>query len=114
MCVKITAGEFETKVNAYLETDGVKSFAGLAVWLGVDTDELRATARSGGRKAGVLRHAAAWLEKELIENGLRGKYNATMTSFLLKTAFNYSEKHNDEADAPIRIELSDELKSLAK
>lgn len=115
MCVKIGAKEFEEKVKAYLEADGVKSFAGLAVFLGIDTDELRGVSRSGGRKAALLRCAAACMEKELVENGLRGKYNATMTSFLLKTSFNYSEKHDAAPEAgPIRIELSDDLKNLAE
>jgi hypothetical protein len=98
-------------IDSYFsDEESVKSFAGLALHLGVDSDglsELFADKRFGD----VLARAGTHIEKDIVENGLRGRYNATMSSFLLKTVFGYSEKPEQAAD--VKVEMADELKKYA-
>lgn len=106
------------KIDEYFGTEedggdgraGVKSFAGLALSLGVDAGGLDKMF-ADSRYADLLALAGTRIEKDIVENGLRGRYNATMSSFLLKTVFGYSEKA--EPAGELRVEVADELKKYA-
>lgn len=113
---RLSDEELEKKLREYLGRDEVKSIAGLAAFLGTDSDTLRKGLKKKGRKSELLKGALTHMEKELIELGLKGKYNATITSFLLKSVFNYKEKREDtpEDDGNIKIELAQELKKYAE
>ena len=108
--------ELRKKLEQYFALNEVKSLAGLAAYLGTDTAALKKDLLKKGRKGNLLRGAMTRMEHELIEYGLKGKYNATITSFLLKSAFNYQEKREDkpEPEGKIKIELSDELKKYSE
>lgn len=94
--------------------EAVHTPAGLAVWLGMEKPALERLAREDGRGGALLRMALTRMEKELLENGLRGKYNATMTSFALKCVFGYRDKPEEtSAPGPVRVEVSDELRQYA-
>lgn len=112
---KMSARRLEEALAGYFSgEEAVHTPAGLAVHLGVDKAALERLAQDGGRTGGLLRLAHTRMEKELLENGLRGKYNATMTSFLLKCAFGYRDKPEEAAaPGPVRVEVSDELRQYA-
>ena len=98
-------------IDAYFaDEESVKSFAGLALCLGVDSDGL-AKLFADVRFGDILARAGTHIEKDIVENGLRGRYNATMSSFLLKTVFGYSEKPEPASD--IKVEVAEELKKYA-
>jgi hypothetical protein len=101
-------------IDEYIGEEGVKSLAGLALYLGVDRSTLsqwQADSESGS--AEIVGYAKTCIEKDVVENGLRGKYNATMASFILKTSFGYRDKGDDVPSGPVRIEVSDELREYA-
>lgn len=109
--------ELSARVDAYMALESeVKSPAGLAVFLGMGTEGLQALAQGKSRRAALLRCAMARMEKELIEGALRGKYNATMSAFLLKSEFGYREKRGEasEPSSAIRVELDEPLERLAE
>jgi hypothetical protein len=95
--------------------DEVKSLAGLSVFLQTDKQQLLEVLDKNDKYAEILKYAVTYMEKEIVENGLRGKYNATMASFMLKTVFGYKEKRDDQSEfnSDIKIELADELKKYA-
>ena len=107
-----TKKSLRERIDAYFaDEEGVKSFAGLALFLGIDSAAL-ARMLADARYAGILAGASTHIEKDIVENGLRGKYNATMSSFLLKTVFGYSEK-SAEAAGDVKVEVTEELKDYA-
>lgn len=107
---RVVAQEVETYFE---DTESVKSMPGLALHLGTDSRSLALRMDAGDAVAELLSLARTRMEKELLENGLRGRYNATMASFLLKSTFGYSEKAGKEAAGGVKIELADELKRFA-
>ncbi|MDR3643790.1 MAG: terminase small subunit [Clostridia bacterium] len=107
--------ELSQHIDEYLKRqDEVKSLAGLAVYLKTDQEALRELLDGKGPKARLIGYAMDCIEKELIENALKGKYNATMASFLLKSG--YGRERHDDAPQPtgVKIELADELGRLAR
>jgi hypothetical protein len=109
---KFTRLSLQKRIDIYFsDEESVKSFAGLALFLGTDTNAL-ARMLADSRFADILALAGTHIEKDIIENGLKGKYNATMSSFLLKTVFGYSEKGGETA-GDVRVEVSEELKRYA-
>ena len=114
---RLSYKDFEDKVHDYLsEQEQVKSLAGLGVFLQMDKQQLLELSSKSNKFAEIISYAITFMEKEIVENGLRGKYNATMASFMLKTVFGYNEKKDEQSElnADIRIELADELKRYAK
>lgn len=110
----LTLRELERRIDAYFTgEESFRSPAGLALALGTDSGTLREMREGEGPAAGALKLAMTRLEKELVENGLRGKCNATMTSFLLKTQFGYREKSAQAKEADDPVELPEELKKYA-
>lgn len=99
-------------IDAYNESDCVKSLAGLALFLGVDRQALTQW-MNDEEYADIIGYAKTCIEKDIIENGLRGKYNATMASFILKSSFGYRDKGDELPQGPIRIEVADELSKYA-
>lgn len=98
----------------YTKTDSVKSFAGLALFLGIDHETLQEWERnSDSNYYELMNLAKTYIEKDIIENGLKGKYNATMASFILKASFGYSDKGLAQNDSTIKIEVADELNKFA-
>jgi hypothetical protein len=113
---RINKKELSAKVIEYLERqDEVKSLAGLSVFLQTDKQQLLEQLSKGGKSSDILNFALTYMEKEIVENGLRGKYNATMASFMLKAVFGYKEKRDEQPEAAgdIKIELADELRKYA-
>jgi hypothetical protein len=101
-------------IESYNESDCVKSLAGLALYLGVDRLTLtRWQADSEDGYAEIISYAKTCIEKDIVENGLRGKYNATMASFILKTSFGYRDKGDEMPQGAVKIEVSDELREFA-
>lgn len=101
-------------IDAYNETDCVKSLAGLALFLGIDKATLTQWQLDSESKFNsLINYAKTCIEKDIVENGLRGKYNATMASFILKTSFGYRDKGEDMPHGPVKIEVSDELREYA-
>lgn len=101
--------------NYFADNESVKSFAGLALHLGVDRETLESWIdKEEYGFCEILSLARTRIEKDVIDNGLRGKYNATMATFILKSAFGYRDKQDDARNsAPIRVEVTDELKKYA-
>lgn len=91
----------------------MKSLAGLALSVGIDSRTLTGMLGGGDGAAGLVGMAMTRIEKDIVENGLRGKYNATMSAFLLKTVFGYSEKGGPAAPGDVKVEMSDELTKYA-
>lgn len=110
---KISLRALRQHVDEYLAGEEVKSPAGLAVAVGVDSGRLREMLGGDGAAAEVLRLAMTRLEQEIVESGLRGKANATMTTFLLKTQFGYREKSGAAKEGDAMVELPEELKKYA-
>jgi ABC-type transport system substrate-binding protein len=113
---RLSYKDFENKVYEYLsEQVEVKSLAGLAVFLLMDKQQLLELSNKSEKFAQIISYAITFMEKEIVENGLRGKYNATMASFMLKTVFGYKEKKDEPSEfgSDIKIELADELKRYA-
>ena len=101
-------------IDAYIESDSVKSLAGLALFLEVDRTTLTRWQTGGDEDfAELIGYARTCIEKDVVENGLRGKYNATMASFILKTSFGYRDKGDDAPQGAVKIEVSDELREFA-
>jgi len=101
-------------IDEYISEESVKSLAGLALYLGVNRSALiqwQTDSESG--LAEIVGYAKTCIEKDIVENGLRGKYNATMASFILKTSFCYSDKGDEMPSGPVKIEVSDELREYA-
>jgi len=101
-------------IDAYNESDCVKSLAGLALFL--KTDRATLTRWQTDDTEGfseLIGYAKTCIEKDVVENGLRGKYNATMASFILKTSFGYRDKGEDMPQGAVKIEVSDELREYA-
>jgi hypothetical protein len=101
-------------IDAYIGSDEVKSLAGLALFLGVDRATLsqwQTDEQTGFCE--LIGYARTCIEKDIVENGLRGKYNATMSSFILKTSFGYRDKGDEPPQGPVKIEVSDELARYA-
>ena len=114
---RIKQKEFSEKISAYLnDTEGIKSVAGLCVHLNISKSRFTEMLGKGGKIGSQLEYAFTVIEKETVENSLRGKYNATISSLLLKTTFGYKEKvpEQTETSGEIKIELSDELKRYAE
>jgi hypothetical protein len=92
----------------------VKSLAGLALFLEIDRATLMRWQADGEEGfAELIGYAKTCIEKDIVENGLRGKYNATMASFILKTSFGYRDKGDDMPQGAVKIEVSDELREFA-
>lgn len=105
------------KVGEYLSRqDEVKSLAGLSVFLQTDKQQLLEALNKGDKSSEIINYALTYMEKDIVENGLRGKYNATMASFMLKTVFGYKEKKDEQPEFgnDIKIELAGELEKYAK
>jgi len=112
--LKFTRAGLQKMLADYFDdTESVKSLAGLAIFLGVDSKLLLTMLQDGSGLSEQLNIAKTHIEKDIVENGLRGKYNATMSSFLLKTCFGYSEKVEQQATGDFRVEVADELKKFA-
>lgn len=86
---------------------------GLAVFLTIDHETLNRMCEEKSY-AEIFALAKTYIEKDIIENGLRGKYNATMSSFLLKSVFGYRDKGDDEPKGAVKIEVADELSEYSK
>lgn len=110
---KFTRKALQQALEEYFaDTESVKSLPGLALALKVDGKTLEEWMRDP--KYSELKLAGIRVEKELVENALRGKYNATTATFLLKTVFGYREKAEENGPAgPIQVEVSDELRRFA-
>jgi hypothetical protein len=101
-------------INEYIGDDSVKSLAGLALFLGVDRATLTQWQTGGDDGFNeIVGYAKTCIEKDIVENGLRGKYNATMASFILKTSFGYRDKGDETPSGPVKIEIADELREFA-
>jgi hypothetical protein len=101
-------------IDAYIESDCVKSLAGLALFLEIDRATLTRWQYDVEEDfAELISYAKTCIEKDVVENGLRGKYNATMASFILKTSFGYRDKGDDSPQGAVKIEVSDELREFA-
>jgi hypothetical protein len=97
-------------IDAYVETDGVKSLAGLALYLGIDSAELnQLQSDSKDGYSEIIAYARTCIEKDIVENGLRGKYNASMASFILRSSFGYRDKGELPPQGPVKIEVAEEL-----
>ncbi len=106
--------ELRRRVDAYFAgEETVRSPAGLALAVGLDADTLEAMREADDNTGRLLRLAMTRLEKEIVENGLRGKCSATMTTFLLKTRFGYREKGAPPKEGEAPVELPEELKKYA-
>lgn len=99
--------------DEYLSIDGVKSLAGFAQYLGISRWGLESL-ESDKRFAAIISFVKTAIEKDVVENGLRGKYNATMSSFILKTCFGYREKSEEKLPGAVRIEVADELSAYSE
>ena len=97
----------------FAQEEGVKSLAGLALSIGTDSRTLAGMLGGGDGAAELIGMAMTRIEKDIVENGLKGKYNATMSAFLLKTVFGYSEKDGQAAPGDVKVEMSDELAKYA-
>lgn len=104
--------DLKNRIDDYMkQTPDAKNLAGFAVFMGLD----KKTTLDLLRKKDALDYIMTYLEQDLIENGLRGKYNTTMASFLLKSSFGYGDKDEEkEEDGCIRIEMDGELEKYAK
>lgn len=100
-------------IDEYLSVDGVKSLAGLSAFLGISREKLEKL-ESDRRFTALIAFAKTVIEKDIVENGLRGKYNATMSSFILKTCFGYREKPEEKLPGAVRIEVADELSAYSE
>ena len=101
-------------IDGYIGSDGVKSIAGLALSLGVDRSTLFKWQSNFERGyAELIGYAKTCIEKDIVENGLRGKYNATMASFILRSSFGYRDKGVEMPNDAVKIEVSDELSKYA-
>lgn len=108
---RISLRALRQRIDAYFaKEEAVKSPAGLALAIGVDTAALRNLLDGTDSAAELLGMAMTRLEKEIVENGLRGKSNATMTSFVLKTQFGYRERSGPAREGEVAVELPEELK----
>lgn len=106
--------ELEERASEYLAMpEEARTLAGLAVAVGMDRRELTAAMGGKGRKARLLRRAASVIEKEITENALRGRYNATMASFLLKTDFSQDDVRRPAPPSSVNVELTEELGRLS-
>lgn len=109
-----TKKKLRQKIDEYIAQDSVKSIAGLALYLGVDRSVFGHWLREGDeRLSDILNYARTCIEKDVVENGLKGKYNATMASFILKTSFGYRDRGGDISPEPVKIEVADELMEYA-
>lgn len=108
-----TKKQFCEFTNEYLSDDGVKSLAGFALYLGISRSALEKL-ESDKRYSYFISFAKTAIEKDIVENGLRGKYNATISSFLLKTCFGYREKPEEKLPDAVRIEVADELSAYSE
>jgi hypothetical protein len=104
---------FKRLIDEYVNSEGVKSLAGLALFLSVDRGTLAQWAAGEEDIGALIDYAKTCIEKDLVENGLQGKYNATMTSFILKCSFGYRDRGEEPQQGSVKIELSDELARYA-
>lgn len=112
----LSKNQLKKQIDSYFEAgEEVKTPAGLAVYLGIDRAAFEKLAAEEGSTGNLLRFAKTRMEKEIVENGLKGKLNATMSSFILKTTFGYRDKPEETAALtdPLKVEVSDELKKYA-
>lgn len=110
----LSKSRLKSRIDQYFsDEESVKSLAGLALFLDTDTKTLTGLLSENSGRSEMVSRAKTRIEKDIIENGLRGKYNATMSSFLLKTAFGYSEKAEQIQSGDVKIEVSEELKKFA-
>lgn len=109
---KWTRAALARRIEAYFEQQGVKSLPGLAVFLELDGAALAEQLETPGCLQPLFLAAKTRIERDIVENGLKGAYNASFSSFLLKTAFGYSEKAAPQP-AGLEVELSDELRRYA-
>lgn len=107
-----SAARLRRAVEDYFMRDGVKSLPGLALHLGMDSETLAARMETEDALQPVFLLAKTRVEREVVENGLRGAYNASLSSFVLKTAFGYREK-GEPKPAGLSVELADELRQYA-
>lgn len=113
--IKFTRAGLKKHIEEYFDDgESIKSLPGLAVALGIDVRTLTTMqVETEKGKNELLTLACVRIEKDIVENGLKGKYNATMSSFLLKTCFGYSDKGEQSPTGDIYIEVADELKKFA-
>lgn len=108
--MKYSRKKLKELINEYAKSENVKSFAGLSLFLAIDKETLKKWEfDSESKYYDLINYAKTLIEKDIIENGLRGKYNATMASFLLKATFGYSDKGQIQNDSTVKIEVADEL-----
>lgn len=101
-------------IDEYVASDGVKSLAGLSLYLGFDREELKELEYdSDGGYDKIISYAKTCIEKDIVENGLRGKYNASMASFILRSSFGYRDKGDEHTQGTVKIEVADDLKDCA-
>lgn len=99
----------------YLKLDGIKSPAGLAAHIGVDSGTLRRWMNGdSGTFSSVVDYAMTCIEKEIVENGLSGKYNASVAMFILKCVFGYRDRGDVQAKrTSVKVEVTEELEAYA-
>ena len=88
--------ELDKKIEEYKKQCDEKqspfTIIGLACFIGIAKD----TIIEYGKKDGFsdsYKKALAFAERSLVDNGLNGSYNPTLTIFLLKNNHNYKDKH---------------------
>lgn len=110
--MRVTRKKLKEKLDAYFsDADTVKSLPGLALYLGMDTAALEKL-QENPRCGPLIAMAHTRIEREIVENSLKGRYNASMSSFLLKTVFGYAEK-GERTTGDVKIEVAEELKPYA-
>lgn len=107
---KYSRKKLKEMIDSYIQSDGVKSIAGLALFLGIDRDALMKISDTCGD---IISYARTCIEKDIVENGLRGRYNASMASFILKSSFGYRDKGDETNREPVKVEVSDDLLEYA-
>ncbi len=111
-----TPQEFEEAINAYLEKIGkevtevhlatgtvykpiLPTISGLAGFLGVDMDTLKAYERRPGYDK-IYKRFRAMAEDSILQRSLSGEYQAAVSIFFLKNAFGYKDSYDVNAVAP--------------
>ncbi|HEX2938353.1 MAG TPA: terminase small subunit [Ruminiclostridium sp.] len=114
MLKKYSKKRLKDMINSYAEKDSVKSLAGLALFLGLDRNSLlNLQSENEDGFDDLIEYARTLIEKDIVENGLRGKYNASMAAFILRSSFGYRDKGDDKPQGTVKIEVADELQNYA-
>lgn len=101
----------KTREYVYAGPDELPSVEGLALYIGINRKTIYAWEKEEGKEefCNIIDDLRSKQAKMLIENGLRGEYNATITKLML-SKHGYSEKQEHQItgadDGPVKHDIA--------